>query len=71
MDLLQEVQTKLSGMPPSGLRQIAEQVPGVSFSWLSQIARGKYQSEPTYSRLRSVADWLERNPETSPTKATA
>jgi len=62
MDLLLLVRNRLASLSPSDLRQIAQDVPGVSFSWLSQIARGKYQSEPAYSRLRSVAEWLERNP---------
>jgi transcriptional regulator with XRE-family HTH domain len=62
MDLLQEVRTKLAALPPAELKRIAEEVPGVSFSWLSQVARDKYQSEPTYSRLRRVADWLATNP---------
>ena len=60
------MQAKLAALTPGDLRQIADEVPDVSFSWLSQVARGKYQSEPTYSRLRSVADHLKKKP--SPSK---
>ena len=58
-DLLQQVEEALSAKTPSELREIAEQVPSVSFSWLSQVARGKYPSEPTYRRLRDVYDHLQ------------
>lgn len=56
-DLLQEVRSGLNkrkGEWP----QIANSIPGVSYSWISQLGRGTYKSEPTYSRLKVVAEYL-------------
>lgn len=39
-------------------RRIASEIPGVSYSWLSQLGRGKYKSAPTYRRLSAVAEYL-------------
>lgn len=56
-DLLHEVQQSLNARKGEWT-QIAQNVPGVSYSWISQVGRGKYGSEPTYSRLRAVAEYL-------------
>ena len=66
-DLLQEVQQSLNTRKGEWA-QIAQSVPGVSYSWISQVGRGKYGSEPTYSRLRAVAEYLRS---TSPTEKAA
>ena len=57
-DLLDEVQEALNARKGEW-RQIAKAVQGVSYSWVSQVGRGKYGSAPTYSRLKAVADYLE------------
>ena len=66
-DLLQEVQQSLNARKKDWPK-IAEEVPGVSYSWISQVGRGKYNSEPTYSRLKAVAEYLRA---TKPRKAAA
>ena len=60
-DLLIEVQTGLAKRKGQW-RQIADEVEGVSFSWIAQVGRGKYESSPTYDRLQAVASWLRENP---------
>lgn len=60
-DLLQQVQKGLAERTRAELKTIADEVPNVSFSWLSAVARGKYESSPTYDRLQAVRDWLRRN----------
>lgn len=40
--------------------EIAKALPGISYSWLSQIGRGHYKSQPSYKRLRKVAEFLEK-----------
>ena len=56
-DLLKEVQESLNARKGEWPK-IAEAVPGVSYSWISQVGRGSYASEPTYSRLKAVAEYL-------------
>lgn len=56
-DLLKEVQDGLNARK-GDWPKIAKEVPGVSYSWISQVGRGSYASEPTYSRLRAVAEYL-------------
>jgi predicted transcriptional regulator len=43
-------------------KQIAADVDGVSYSWIAQVGRGKYTSDPAYSRLQAVAAWLRGHP---------
>jgi hypothetical protein len=61
LDLLTEVQTGLRARKGQW-KQIADEVEGVSYSWIAQVGRGKYESEPAYSRLQAVAAWLRENP---------
>lgn len=61
-DLLTEVRAGLKKRAPAELRDIAEAVDGISFSWLSKLARGKYTSEPSYRRLRAVAEFMRAHP---------
>lgn len=56
-DLLKEVRESLNTRKGEWA-QIAKSIPGVSYSWISQVGRGTYSSEPTYSRLRAVAEYL-------------
>ncbi len=56
-ELLDEVQAGLTARKGQW-KQIAEEVEGVSYSWIAQVGRGKYNSDPTYSRLQAVAKWL-------------
>lgn len=58
MDLLQEVTAGIRARRGQW-KQIAAAVPGVSYSWIAQIGRGKYSSAPTYERLQSVASYLQ------------
>lgn len=60
-DLLQEVQQSLNARKGEW-KKIAKDVPGVSYSWISQVGRGKYGSEPTYSRLKAVDEYLRATP---------
>lgn len=39
-------------------KKIAGAIPGVSYSWISQVGRGKYTSAPSYARLKRVAAYL-------------
>ena len=39
-------------------KRIANDLPGISYSWIAQLGRGKYKSEPSYKRLRAVAEYL-------------
>lgn len=41
-------------------KQIADAVPGVSYSWIAQLGRGKYKSAPSYKRLLAVAEYLRK-----------
>lgn len=59
MDLLKQVQEGISARKGEW-KQIAKDVPGVSYSWISQIGRGNYSSEPSYKRLKAVADYLRK-----------
>lgn len=56
-ELLEEVQTGLSARRGQWKR-IAAEIPEVSYSWIAQVGRGKYESAPTYIRLQAVARWL-------------
>lgn len=60
-ELLFEVRTGLQARRGQW-RQIAGEIPGVSYSWIAQVGRGKYGSEPAYSRLLAVAAWLRTHP---------
>ena len=44
-------------------RKISEAIPGVSYSWISRVGRGKYESRPIYDRLRAVAEYLRQEKE--------
>lgn len=57
MDLLKEVREGINARK-GDWKQIARDVPGVSYSWISQVGRGAYKSEPSYTRLKAVADYL-------------
>ena len=61
-ELLREVEEGLSARKGQW-KQIAAEVPEVSYSWISQVGRGKYSSEPAYSRLVAVAGWLRAHSE--------
>lgn len=63
-ELLQEVQSGLAARKGQW-KQIADEVDGVSYSWIAQVGRGKYESDPTYSRLQAVAIWLREHPATA------
>lgn len=39
-------------------KKIAEEVEGVSYSWIAQVGREQYKSAPSYQRLQAVAQWL-------------
>ena len=56
-DLMTEVQQALEARK-GDWKQIAAEVPEVSYSWISQIGRGKYSSAPSYKKLRAVAQHL-------------
>lgn len=56
-DLLNDVRAKLNARKGEWV-QIAKAIPGVSYSWIAQVGRGTYSSEPTYSRLKAVAEYL-------------
>lgn len=58
-DLLEEVTAKIQANKGKW-RQIAADLPGVSYSWISQVGRGEYKSAPSYARLRKVADYLKK-----------
>ncbi len=57
MNLLEEVKEGLSKRKGQW-KEIAAAVPEVSYSWVAQVGRGKYASEPTYNRLEAVAKHL-------------
>lgn len=60
-DLLRTVRLELKarkGCWPS----IAKALPGISYSWLSQVGRGAYKSAPSYKRLRMVVAYFEEHP---------
>ena len=61
-ELFSEVQAELKERTPSEWQQIADALQGVSFSFVSKIAYGKYRSEPTYKRLAAVARYLKEHP---------
>jgi hypothetical protein len=63
MDLLKQVQDGLSARKGEW-KKIAVEVPEVSYSWISQVGRGNYTSEPSYKRLKAVADYLRRDRKT-------
>lgn len=57
-DLVHDLRTALQ--PYKGQwRSLSDEL-GVSYNWLSEIARGTYQSEPSYRRLKSVMDKLNK-----------
>jgi hypothetical protein len=56
-DLFERVQTELKARKGEW-KLIARAVPSASYSWISQVGRGKYASMPTYDRLRAVAEYL-------------
>jgi hypothetical protein len=59
--LLQEVQIGIRSRKGEWKR-MAAQIPGVSYSWIAQVGRGKYNSAPSYQRLQAVAAYLRANP---------
>lgn len=60
-DLLIEVQRGLQARR-SQWATMAEQIECVSLSWIEKMGRGAYESEPSYRRLRAVAEWMAKNP---------
>lgn len=56
-ELIKEVTTRLRERKGEW-RQIADALPGISYSWLSQVGRGKYKSASSYKRLKRVLDYL-------------
>lgn len=60
-ELLSEVQSGLQARKGQW-RQIAADCPEASYSWIAQVGRGKYESEPAYRRLKAVAAWLREHP---------
>ncbi len=56
-DLLADVQRELMARKGEW-RQIAAAVPGVSYSFIAQLGRGKYKSEPSYKRLVLLRDYF-------------
>lgn len=59
--LIDEVRRGLLARKPEW-RQMADEIDGVSYSWLSRIALGTYKSSPTYKRLQAVRRYLMENP---------
>lgn len=57
-DLLVRVQSKLAKRKGEW-RKIAAAVPGVSYSWIAKVGRGKYDSSPAYDRLKAVDGYLD------------
>lgn len=55
-DLLSEVILKLQSRKGDWKKIAADA--GVSYSWLSQLGRGKYRSAPAYVRLQRIASCL-------------
>lgn len=58
MDDLTFIRSELQRRSLDDLRRIAEAVPSVSYSWLEKIRSDRYESEPLYSRVRRVAEYL-------------
>jgi len=58
-DLLSQIRASLEKRKGEW-KSIAAAIPGVSYSWLSQVGRGTYRSAPTYARLKTVSDFLNR-----------
>lgn len=56
-DLLIEVRDALQARK-GRWRQIAAEIPDVSYTWLCAIGNGTYASAPSYKRLKAVASHL-------------
>lgn len=59
-DLKQEVVRRLKGRPRSEIVSLADEIEGVSFSMLYQLALGVYKSEPGYKKLASIKRRLDQ-----------
>lgn len=59
--LIDEVRRGLLARKPEW-RQMADEIEGVSYSWISRIALGTYKSSPTYKRLQAVKRYLLEHP---------
>lgn len=53
-DLKKAVIRKLKGRSRQEILQLSEEIDGVSFAMLYQLALGVYRSEPTYKRLAAI-----------------
>lgn len=60
-DLQDEVALKLQARKGEW-KKIAAAIPGVSYSLISQLGRGKYKSSATYARLKLIAAYLNQQP---------
>ena len=56
--LIREVREGLAAQK-GNWREIAKDLKDVaSYGWIAAVGRGEYKSEPGYTRLRKVADYL-------------
>lgn len=68
-DLLKEVREGLRARRGDWKRIAADLAPDVSYSWISKVGAGDYDSEPSYRRLQLVRAYLLRGKR--PTEARA
>lgn len=57
-DLLREVQEGLKARRGDWKRIASDLSPDVSYSWISKVGAGDYDSEPSYRRLQIVRTYL-------------
>lgn len=56
-DLLQQVTAALQAKK-GRWKQLAAEIPEVSYSFISQVGRGKYKSAPSYKKLKAIIEHL-------------
>lgn len=59
-NLLEQVKSELKARKGQW-KMIAADVPGVSYSWISQVGRGNYKSAPSYERLLAISSYLTKS----------
>lgn len=59
-DLLETVVTGLEARKGDWKKIAADLAPDISYSFIAQMGRRKYESEPSYSRLKLIAKYLSR-----------
>lgn len=57
-DLLSEVQRGLAARRGEWPKIAEDLKPDVSYSWISKVGNGDYQSAPSYKRLQLVKNYL-------------